>query len=219
MTQTPYISTSARIKNEMFQKFLEDAQIVPSPIGVLRIRDYFSTPNGLRHFHVAILEEDGGVKLSDGKTYFTASESYFSWRSVGLELENVKGRSFPVKARKNAKSFEASLETWSELAGEVEQAVFDTYISGAFTVVQPYNVQYETKVHDLVLKTLQSIRDLKAEIENTLSPLRDEAGLLTAEHEQMYSDAMIKTVGGGYYGISPHRPISSNWGERIRLAF
>jgi len=213
-SNTPSFSSLGSWKSESFRRFMTEAEIVPTPVGVIRVADNYSTTDGCRSFSVAILVEDGGLKLSDGKTYFTGPEAMFSWSSSGLNLDNAKGRNFPVKARKGTKGFESSLDSWSTLASEVEQAIFDSYISGSVSFCQPFDVAYETKVHDLVIKKVNTLRYFKAEVEASVKSLADEASQLSEEHEANYP-----VLQPGKYHTPAERPIHSGFANNIRLAF
>lgn len=212
-SNTSSFSSLGSWKSESFRRFMAEAEIVPTPVGVIRVADNDSTPDGYRYFSVAILVEDGGLKLSDGKTYFTGPEAMFSWASSGLNLDNAKGRNFPVKARKGTKGFESSLDSWSALASEVEQAIFDSYISGSMSFCQPYDVTYETKVHDLVVKKVNTLRHLKTEVEESIKNMSNEASQLLEEHETNYP-----VLQPGKYNTGV-RPIHPGFANNIRLSF
>ena len=184
---------------------MENSELVPTSVGAIRVRKILSTiENGLIMFYVAVLPEDGGLKLSDGKTYVTASDRFFSWTSNGIIIENTKGDTFPLKARKNSgKSLGPALAVWSEQGQEVENAIFEAYISKGMASILPWNVVYETKVHDLQVEKNQKFLQMKNEMTKAVETLTLKATELYEEHEKMFP---VDNGQGWAYWMRPIQP-------------
>lgn len=171
-----------------FTDFLENSEPVPTSVGLVRVRRVPSMmESGLIKFYVAALPEDGGLKLSDGKTYVTGPDRFFTWTSNGINIENTKGDTFPLRARKGSgKTLESALSVWSEQGQEMEKAIFDAYISNGVPSTLPWNVAYETKVHDLGVEKAQKFLQMKNEMAKVVEDLTLKAAELYEEHERMF---------------------------------
>jgi hypothetical protein len=188
-----------------FTDFMENSELVPTSVGAIRVRKIPSMmENGLIMFYVAVLPEDGGLKLSDGKTYVTTSDRFFSWTSSGIIIENTKGDTFPLKARKGSgKSLGPALAVWSEQGQEVEKAIFEAYISRGMSSILPWDVVYETKVHDLQVEKNQKFLQMKNEMTKAVEALTLKATELYEEHERMFP---VNNGQGWAYWTRPLQP-------------
>jgi hypothetical protein len=167
-----------------------DYDILPTPKGIFRFTALSRGGSTSVYLMIVALEEDGGITLDNGLTYFTSKDRFMRCDSArNARLENKLGGSFPFRPRKGTgKSFGPYAETFSIEAQEVYDLIFDEYIANRLPNVPPYDVDFETRVHETRRVYLERVRYLKIETEKVLAATKAEFDALDEEHTINHAD-------------------------------
>lgn len=163
---------------------------VMTPAGLMRFwfqDEVVYSPGFDGKFTVAFLEEDGGLVLSDGKTYVTPAAKCVMWSPFrGIPVDNRKGEDFALKEIKpNGKITGQYLNSWSTQASEVDAIIFESYINSLFSF-SPGDIAFERKLFDARQSYLERVRVFKVEEEKFAEQTATDFAGLAEEFDRLY---------------------------------
>jgi len=191
-----------------------DYKLLPTPKGMFRFKEIYRSNLESAYLMIVALEEDGGITLNNGLTYFTTKNRCMRWHSArNVRLENKTGSSLPLRPRKESgRGFGSYIETFSIEAQEVHDLIFGEYIANRLPGVPPYDVNFEFRVHEARRSYLERVRQLKVEAEKVRAATKAEFDALDEEYLNNY----VNKNAVGYDYSTPFHYSDANY---ARIAF